>query len=182
MRFLSLLLAAGLVVSCSTVSGPITPSFASMQGMLEAHNQVRNQHGLQSLLWSKPLAAYSQDWSNYLASNNACRMKHRSAAGKNFEKYGENIFWASPLRWSDGRSEPQNITAPEVAKAWADEEVDYHYPSNSCRPGKQCGHYTQMIWRDTTHVGCAMTLCPDLGQIWVCSYNPPGNWVGQKPY
>ena len=182
MRCLVLLISSVFITACSTVSGPIAPSFAGMQGILETHNQVRHQHGLSPLKWSNRLTAYSQDWANYLAGSNACRMKHRSAAGKDFEQYGENLFWASPLTWSDGKVEPQKIKAAEVAQAWADEWVDYDYGSNSCRPGKQCGHYTQMIWRDTTHVGCAMTLCPDLGQIWVCSYNPPGNWIGQRPY
>ena len=182
MRYSSCLLFATFFSACSTVSGPITPSFAGMQGMLESHNQVRAKHGLAPLSWSMPLANSSQDWSNHLAANNSCRMQHRSHAGKDFEEYGENLFWASPKRWSDGVVEPQLVTAPEVAKAWADEWADYDYARDSCTPGKQCGHYTQMIWRDTTHVGCAMTLCPDLGQIWVCSYNPPGNWRGQRPY
>ena len=182
MRHSTYLLFILFITACSTVSGPITPSYASMRGMLEAHNQARYQHGLSALSWSEPLTAYSQDWANHLASNNACTMKHRSDAGKDFEEYGENLFWASPQRWTDGFVEPQKVTATEVAKAWADEWVDYNYANNSCRRGKQCGHYTQMVWRDTTHVGCAMTLCPDFGQIWVCSYNPTGNWVGKRPF
>ena len=182
MRHYLILSSVLLMVACSTISGPITPSFAGMHGILEAHNQVRAHHRLPALSWSPNLAAYSQGWANYLASNNSCRMKHRSAAGKDFEQYGENLFWASAKSWSDGRLQAQKVVAPEVAKAWAAEWVDYHFPSNTCRRGKQCGHYTQMIWRDTTQVGCAMTLCPDLGQIWVCSYNPPGNWIGQHPY
>jgi len=46
-----------------------------------------------------------------------------------------------------------------------------------------CGHYTQVVWRSTTTVGCAMAVCKDSQeQIWVCQYQKPGNWVGQKPY
>jgi pathogenesis-related protein 1 len=44
-----------------------------------------------------------------------------------------------------------------------------------------CGHYTQIVWRDTTSVGCAAQSCPQ-GEIWVCDYSPPGNYVGQHPY
>lgn len=55
---------------------------------------------------------------------------------------------------------------------------------------KQCGHYTQIVWRNTTHVGCATKVCdknsPFQGftrwQFWVCNYSPPGNFVGQRPY
>ena len=165
-----------------TTSSPGTPAYASMHGMLEAHNRVRAAHRLPLLTWSPQLATYSQDWANYLAANNRCKMKHRSVAGKDFGQFGENLFWASPQNWSDGRLEAQPVTASEVANAWAEEIVDYSYSRNSCRPGKQCGHYTQMVWRDTKQVGCAMTLCNSMEQLWVCSYNPPGNWIGQPPY
>lgn len=154
-----------------------------MQGMVAAHNATRQDVSVTiPMRWSSDMAAYAQEWSNYLAFQNGCKMAHRSTLGFNRKKSGENIYWASPLMWSDGRTEVQDVNAPEVAKAWADEKVDYNYANNSCRPGKQCGHYTQMVWRDSTEVGCGMTLCPDKGQIWVCNYNPPGNWVGEKPY
>ena len=170
------------VTACTMVSGPVTPAFTGQQGMLHAHNQVRARLRLPQLTWSNELTRYSQDWANHLASNNSCRMRHRSDAGRNPKQYGENLFWGSALEWSDGRREPQQITAAEVAREWAIEDQHYNYSRNSCRPGEQCGHYTQMAWRDTQQVGCAMTLCPSQGQIWVCSYNPPGNWVGQRPY
>lgn len=182
MRRFTMLVVALSVTACSMVSAPVTPAYTGQQGMLHAHNQVRARLGLPLLTWSGELVRYSQDWANHLASNNRCRMQHRSHAGRNPRQYGENLFWASPLSWSDGRVEPQRISAAEVANEWAIEAQHYHYGSNSCRRGEQCGHYTQMVWRDTQQVGCAMTLCPDQGQIWVCSYNPTGNWIGQRPY
>jgi pathogenesis-related protein 1 len=39
-----------------------------------------------------------------------------------------------------------------------------------------------VVWKNTTEVGCAMAVCPDFIQVWVCSYNPPGNVSGQKPF
>lgn len=165
----------------------ISPTWADteptpMQGMLAIHNQVRASVGTPPLRWSGQLAAYAQQWANHLATNNACTMQHRSHAHADTLKVGENLYWASPLRWSDGRVEVQTITPARVAQDWANEQGDYHYTNNSCRPSAQCGHYTQMVWRTTTEVGCAMTVCPDKGQIWVCNYNPPGNWVGERPY
>ncbi len=150
--------------------------------MLNAHNRTRAAVGLPGLRWSPKLAQYSQEWANHLATRNRCRMKHRTQAGMAREPYGENLFWASPLRWSDGRAEVQTIAARRVSDDWASEQSFYHYNSNRCQPGEQCGHYTQMIWRSTREVGCAATLCPDKGQIWVCSYDPPGNWRGERPY
>ena len=44
-----------------------------------------------------------------------------------------------------------------------------------------CGHYTQIVWETTQKVGCAKIQC-DGFDLWVCNYDPPGNWVGEKPY
>ncbi len=59
--------------------------------------------------------------------------------------------------------------------------------SNSCAAGKQCGHYTQLVWRDTERVGCGVANCNNVdgfgaGNLWVCNYDPPGNYVGERPY
>ena len=66
---------------------------------------------------------------------------------------------------------------------WASERADYDYTHNSCAKGRICGHYTQVVWRTTTTVGCAIAVCEDTSeQVWVCHYQPPGNWIGKKPY
>ena len=157
------------------------PGLANMNGMLATHNRVRQQHALAPLDWSNKLEGYAQDWAQHLAGN-GCNMIHRAQVSRNPLKAGENIFWAGPVTWSDGASNIQKVSAAEVAMAWASEQADYNYSNNSCRPGKQCGHYTQMVWKDTTHVGCGAAMCPNKGQIWVCNYDPTGNWVGRKPY
>ena len=53
--------------------------------------------------------------------------------------------------------------------------------TGQCKDGEVCGHYTQLVWKNTTEVGCAKVTCGNQ-TIWVCNYNPPGNYVGQKPY
>jgi allophanate hydrolase subunit 1 len=53
---------------------------------------------------------------------------------------------------------------------------------NTCRGGWQkCGHYTQIIWKNTTEVGCGLARGAQM-DYFVCQYNPPGNFQGQKPY
>lgn len=51
--------------------------------------------------------------------------------------------------------------------------------SNLCK----CGHYTQMIWRATREIGCAVAKRKDIpGYIALCRYSPSGNTIGEKPY
>lgn len=184
LRRFGLVIPLGLSLTACTLapSGKARALPMDASEILYAHNAVRAEVGLLPLQWSSELAHYAQSWAYTLATRNRCRMSHRSAKGQNTKGYGENIYWASPTRWSDGRVELQVVSASEVAYDWASEREVYHYPSNRCQPGKQCGHYTQMVWRDTQKVGCGAALCPDKGQIWVCNYDPPGNWRGERPY
>jgi hypothetical protein len=43
------------------------------------------------------------------------------------------------------------------------------------------GHYTQMIWRGTTRIGCALASSRRW-DVLVCRYGPPGNFIGEMPY
>lgn len=160
---------------------PISNS-ARFAGTLQAHNIVRRSHKLAPLAWSDSLAAYAQQWANHLASTSNCQMRHRPTSGRFKQEYGENLWWASPRIWSDGITEVQKITIGRVVKDWADEKPFYNYRNNSCKSGEQCGHYTQLVWRETTEVGCAYQQCSDKSQLWVCNYNPPGNYIGERPY
>jgi hypothetical protein len=49
-----------------------------------------------------------------------------------------------------------------------------------------CGHYTQVVWRTSTELGCGVASCKTQDgwnqDIWICNYGPAGNIGGQKPY
>ena len=155
---------------------------------LATHNEVRKIYGLNDLEWDNNIARYAQEWAEYLKKNNKCEMKHRSwlnmTAGKD---YGENLAW----NWTS-RPTPSGVYVftPEKSNyGWSKECVDYDYSSNSCK-GKQCGHFTQVVWRSTKKVGCGVATCDggetDTGygrsEVWVCNYSPPGNYAGLKPF
>lgn len=160
----------------SGISGvPGSTNAPDMQDMLNVHNQERALVNSIPLLWSDQLADYAQTWANHLA-NSGCHLVHRTNAEDTLGT-GENLAW-----YSSYGSAPQNIGSARPAQDWAAEKVDYSYVSNSCAAGKACGHYTQMVWNTTLNVGCARSICPDNGQIWVCNYSPPGNYIGVKPY
>ena len=87
---------------------------------------------------------------------------------------GENVYGTSGSATS---STPQ-----QAVNAWAAERANYNYAMNTCNG--VCGHYTQIVWRNTTKVGCAINNCPSLTYrtSLVCDYGSGGNYVGQRPY
>lgn len=114
------------------------------------------------LQWSDHLAAYAQDWADRLLRDG--QFHHRP-----HPVFGENLFEINGPR----------ATPAEVVDIWASEARDYNYHSNTCRG--MCGHYTQLIWANTREVGCAAAR-DSIREVWVCNYDPPGNWVGERPY
>lgn len=144
--------------------------------ILQAHNAVRKEHSLSSLVWSANLAKGAQIWSDQLQKEN-CVMRHDYNSG-----YGENIFWKN---MSGGDISSLISVENEAVTWWADEEKNYSYSDNTCDKGKVCGHYTQLVWADTTEVGCGVSSCitgNERTDIWVCRYNPAGNMNGEPPY
>ena len=145
--------------------GPLAAasSLASLASdMLAAHRVVRTRVGIAPLAWSDGLAARAQDWADTLLARRQFMHRPHSA-------YGENLFEimgaaASPV---------------EVVNAWAAESRNYDLSSNKCRG--VCGHYTQIVWSGTRETGCAVARGGGR-EVWVCEYDPPGNWVGQRPY
>jgi pathogenesis-related protein 1 len=144
--------------------------------MVNAHNKYRKEVGIADIKWSSELAKTAQAYANKQKANK-CKMKHSGTKG-----LGENIYWASAITYSNKKSKPQDITPTKVTDSWGSEKANYSYDSNTCASGKVCGHYTQIVWSNTTEVGCGMALCSDNSQFWVCNYTPPGNYRGQKPY
>ena len=153
-------------------SAQSTPDFDT-QEMLDAHNEwrsrVRSRADISPLVWSEDLADYASEWANTLADR-GFQMQHRPAG----DGYGENLYWGA------GRS----ATPTDVVNSWGSEVENYNYNDNSCNG--VCGHYTQIVWANTREVGCAVVRGTHpryrTQEIWVCNYNPPGNYIGERPY
>lgn len=138
------------------------PPASLSRAMLDAQNGVRARVGEPPLAWSPQLAAFAQDWANRLIVT-------RSFGHRPNDRYGENLYAVS-----GGAASPR-----QVVDAWTVEARDYDIRSNTCIG--VCGHYTQIVWRTTRAVGCAIATDPER-EVWVCEYDPPGNVVGDRPY
>jgi pathogenesis-related protein 1 len=156
------------VPSPSPPRGPITS--AEAVEMVRAHNAWRARAGVRSLRWAADLAAHAQNRAVQLARQ-GCALEH----GLLPEDQGENLYRASALHREFGGDALFVVSPAQIVDAWGVESADYSPASGSCAAGRQCGHYTQIVWPSTEEVGCGMAVCPSLGQVWVCRYRPKGN-------
>ncbi|XP_033138795.1 pathogenesis-related protein PR-1 [Brassica rapa] len=65
--------------------------------------------------------------------------------------------------------------------SWIVEGSSYNFNTNSCDGSEMCGHYTQIVWRDTKKLECASVVCENGAGVFItCNYDPPGNYVGRE--
>ncbi|XP_022143879.1 pathogenesis-related protein 1A [Momordica charantia] len=131
---------------------------------LVAHNKVRTKVTHPPFGWDKKLARYARRWGMKRCGD--CKMIH------SYGPYGENLFWGALDHW----------TPTEVVESWASEVQFYDAQNNACSEGQMCGHYTQIIWKDSAKIGCARVQCQSGGLLIICEYDPPGNYVNESPF
>ncbi|KAH7915359.1 PR-1-like protein [Hygrophoropsis aurantiaca] len=128
-------------------------------------------HFLSLLMLIAMIATASNDIKAYLDAHNHERAKHK----------------AKPLHWDESLA--------RAAQKWADHCKFEHSKGkvgpygasakyNSEHP--QYSHWTQVVWKSTTHVGCAVQTCNGMfeakygpAKFYVCEYSPPGNYVNE---
>ncbi|MFO0688135.1 MAG: CAP domain-containing protein [Myxococcota bacterium] len=175
----TLLVAFALVcaaaLGCGGALGPVRVLRADdpeALAYLAAHNRARATATPKP---SPPLAPMR--WSAALAREAA-----KTAARCHFDHggsdYGENLV-------------ARRIAHPprDAVAIWMAEQADWDPIARRCRAGRSCGHYTQVVWRESDELGCASRQCehgsPMGGGEWfltVCNYAPAGNEAGRAPY
>lgn len=168
--------ATALVFATAAMSREYGPVHSVPQGsfahrLLRAHNVERERVGVPALRWSDRLAEQAQSWAQELSRKGA--MVHADRATR--KGAGENL-WTGHAGW---------YTAEEMVGGFIDEKhlfVNGTFPKNS-RSGKwpDVAHYTQLIWRETTEVGCAVAAGKGQDYL-VCRYWPAGNVYGKPVY
>ncbi|KAF6063032.1 Cysteine-rich secretory family protein [Candida albicans] len=113
------------------------------------------------LTWDATVYEYAQKFADqYSCSGN---LQHSGG------KYGENLA----VGYADGAA---------ALQAWYEEAgkdgLSYSYGSSSVY-----NHFTQVVWKSTTKLGCAYKDCraQNWGLYVVCSYDPAGNVMGTDP-
>jgi hypothetical protein len=143
---------------------------AFVDTMLASHNRYRTELNLPPLRWSDQLAQNAQGWANELAAQGGRRLVHSQGTGE-----GENLWMGTSGYFS----------YDDMVTGWGDEKRYFRpgtFPNVSTTGNwADVGHYTQIIWRDTTHVGCALSTAGG-NDILVCRYSPPGNYYGRRVY
>jgi pathogenesis-related protein 1 len=147
-------------------SDPFADAFVAAHNQHRAHVSPAANPPLPNVTWSNELAAQARAWAE------RCEFNHSKT------DLGENLSARTDM------ADPEVIVA-----AWAAEGENFDYKRNRCASGEVCGHYTQVVWRDSTQIGCGMAQCGAGGPfgdtqwfLWVCNYSPAGNWSGQRPY
>lgn len=158
-RFPVVTLALGLLAA------PVMAREVSPQELLDAHNRYRAEVGVAPLVWSEEIAASAQAWADTLAASG--RFEHSRD-----RSYGENLWMGTAGAFSQ----------THMVDSWGEEKQHFVYGiMPNVTTGGVVGHYTQMVWRNSTQVGCGLAGNADAEYL-VCQYDPRGNYRGEKPY
>jgi hypothetical protein len=139
--------------------------------LLAAHNRERSAAGIPPLQWDSALAADAAEWGEELAALGD--IEH--SPDEEDDPQGENLFLGTKGHF-----------APEaMVGMWIEEKKHFKpgvFPNNS-RTGdlEDVGHYTQLMWRATVRVGCAVRPNEE-HDILVCRYSEAGNVIGERPF
>ena len=143
------------------------PDFIS--SILDKHQTYRDELKLPALSWSATLAEDALAWAQHLASID--KGEHdESIRGQE----GENLWWGTAGAFSYS----------QMVEMWGNEKRSFKYdtyPNCTTKRSAVVGHYTQIVWKNTQSVGCALASNGRTDFL-VCRYSPPGNIIGEKPY
>ena len=165
---------AKLIVNKPAIILPTPPNTAvppEWNDMLQAHNSTRAGHCAAPLTWNAQLAAAAQAYAQQ------CNIGVHGSSGENLADFVKVTNGVPVL--------PAQSNTTAYQSSWACEEQWYNYSNpvfsggfkNGCDAPVN-GHFTQIVWKDTTQLGCGKATC-NIGGIqgthWVCRYAPAGN-------
>jgi hypothetical protein len=170
-----ILTAAGLALLAAAPATTQTPVLTGATGavaaqILAAHNYERALVGAPPLVWDQELADHAASYGPVLGRLGDLR--HSPRETRPGERENLAMAWHGTMTpaaivglWADEKKLMQPGLFPEVSRSGNWEDV---------------GHYTQMVWPSTTHVGCA--IYSTNWDYMICRYTPPGNEDGKPVF
>jgi uncharacterized protein YkwD len=147
---------------------PPAPTDPTAAGLLAYHNKLRADVGSPPLQWDPVLADHALGHARTIADTG--QPVHSARAGRKAER--ENVSLG--MR---GLSNPL-----QLAQVWGAEQRNFRagvFPDISTTDDwSDAGHYSQMVWSETTEVGCGFARGRRADAL-VCRYLPPGNQDGE---
>ncbi|XP_060697255.1 GLI pathogenesis-related 2 [Hemiscyllium ocellatum] len=126
--------------------------------LLKSVNEYRAKHGAGPLTLNPAISEKAEKWAKNLVDSRT--LKHSDTP------YGENI-------WCQQGSGSLQVTGKEVADSWYNEVKNYNF--SSPRFQKNCGHFTQLVWRESKEMGAGLASDGKGLTIVVAQFNPAGN-------
>ncbi|NWU02822.1 PI16 inhibitor, partial [Urocynchramus pylzowi] len=139
--------------------------------ILDEHNKYRSQvsppaKAMMKMTWDKELEVDAQE-------------------------HAEKCIWAQ--NGGPGRlnlfATVSTLDIKLAIEEWNGERKFYNLTTSECDPMQTCDNYTQVVWAETTRIGCGSSSCKKIDGIetesvnlLVCSYYPPSNIKDKKPY
>lgn len=141
------------------------------ESLLDAQNAERRRLGLAPLVWNPRLADEARQFAADLAARG--QLHHSTAAGRS--GHGENLWMGTTGAWDP----------PGMVDMFLEERRYFRaapFPDVSLTGNwTDVGHYSQIVWRQTREVGCAIKTANGM-DVLVCRYFPAGNVYGQAPF
>ena len=156
----------GLFLCASIIISRIIFTSTLASSCIKEHNKWRSNIYLHGLRWNKTLAADASAWSQVMAKAN--RMYHSGTPGENLYSIVSSVVLPTP--------DYAKMCISAVDR-WGSEKTMYTPGSPIDNNYHLYGHYTQMVWRETTHVGCG-----GYNEFFTCRYYPSGNTLGVNPF
>lgn len=135
-------------------SQELTDDASFRAAAINSTNFFRTQHSAPWAHWNETLATFA---ANYLNSLPDCAFKHSGGP------YGENLA----MGYQDVRG---------AIDAWGNERDHYDFDKGDFN--EKTGHFTSMVWKESTTLGCARKACDGKGWYLICEYWPTGNILG----
>ena len=123
------------------------------------HNRIRSNVGQKPVAWNQTIA------DGALKHAQICKFEHSQQSSRKLNDIilGENLAFGSPF---------DKYTDKRMMGIWESEKQYYTHPQFPGHGnGGETGHYTQIVNKNVTEIGCGCANCNN-SKMCVCRYNP----------